>query len=622
MVVSANVKETTQLRTAAGRSSGNLDREYVRPIVRALATPSAHPSAEAWPGSAPTAAPHTPQPRIPPPHAPEPRTPAPPSVTSSVVSLETHRRNRRPRPAPAPHAAERFAELQRRLPAIDAAMRARRGQRSIVVVPSRPIDESTCVPATAQALEERLLFTLLMLRDPSLRVIYVTSSPVPPAVVDYYLSLIAPELRGDARSRLTLLCTDDASLRPLTEKLLERPRLLARVRRAMPDTDLAHLAPYETSALERDLAVALGIPMYGADPCHAAFGTKSGGRELFARAGVPHPLGVEHVRGASAATAAIAHLRRLKPDLQQVVVKLNDGVAGQGNAVVDVRELPAPGSAAEADAIAHRLMNMALEAGDLRPDAYLRQLAADGGIVEERIVASELRSPSVQFQVTPAGEVEILSTHDQLLGGPTGQTFLGCSFPAQPDYARTITQMTAQVARRLAQAGVIGRAAVDFIVARDPGRPWRAYAIELNLRKGGTTHPFMALELLTGGTYDAAGATFATPTGEPRHYVATDRLEAPELRSLGCDGVLGLTRRLDRRRDLGFDRRRGAGVVFHMLSCADEIGRTGFTAIGDSAEQAREVYERAQDAVLLEAAAAAEARRWERSSVAVLSAAA
>ena len=46
------------------------------------------------------------------------------------------------------------------------------------------------------------------------------------------------------------------------------------------------------------LALALGIPMYAADPDFFDFGTKSGGRKLFAAEGVPHPLGVERDHGA------------------------------------------------------------------------------------------------------------------------------------------------------------------------------------------------------------------------------------------------------------------------------------------------------------------------------------
>jgi hypothetical protein len=54
--------------------------------------------------------------------------------------------------------------------------------------------------------------------------------------------------------------------------------------------------------------------------------------------------------------------------------------------------------------------------------------------------------------------------------------------------------------------------------------------------------PNARLAHLTGGHYDPDSATFVTPSGERRHYVATDHLELAELRSLGCGGVLSLTR--------------------------------------------------------------------------------
>ena len=80
---------------------------------------------------------------------------------------------------------------------------------------------------------------------------------------------------------------DDGSARPLTQKLLERPRLLARVRAAIPNRERCHLIPYNTTALERDVALSLGIPMYGADPRLADLGTKSGCRRMFEQLGVP-----------------------------------------------------------------------------------------------------------------------------------------------------------------------------------------------------------------------------------------------------------------------------------------------------------------------------------------------
>ncbi len=118
-----------------------------------------------------------------------------------------------------------------------------RRDRTVVIVPSRTIDKFHEPAAETQAYEERLLCLTLMLRDPGLRVVYVTSSPVAEPIVDYYLSLLPVELRDDARARLTMISADDPSIRPLSAKLLERPTLLTRIRWAIADLDDACLVP-------------------------------------------------------------------------------------------------------------------------------------------------------------------------------------------------------------------------------------------------------------------------------------------------------------------------------------------------------------------------------------------
>ena len=67
---------------------------------------------------------------------------------------------------------------------------------------------------------------------------------------------------------------------------------------------------------------------------------------------------------------------------------------------------------------------------------YLAALAVQGGIVEERIEGEDFRSPSAQLRISPSGQVDILSTHDQVLGGPNGQTYFGCRFPPIPSTRR------------------------------------------------------------------------------------------------------------------------------------------------------------------------------------------
>ena len=126
--------------------------------------------------------------------------------------------------------------------------------------------DATQSGADLQALEERMLFLLLLLRKPRMRVIYVTGRPVPESVVEYYLGLLPGVIPRQARARLHMVATHDGSARPLTQKLLERPRVLAEIRALIPDPTRSHIVPYTTTVLERDLALTLGIPLYGADP--------------------------------------------------------------------------------------------------------------------------------------------------------------------------------------------------------------------------------------------------------------------------------------------------------------------------------------------------------------------
>ncbi|HVF33490.1 MAG TPA: peptide ligase PGM1-related protein [Acidimicrobiales bacterium] len=493
---------------------------------------------------------------------------------------------------------ERFAALQQRLEPLWASLRTFNAQeQTIVAVPSLTIDEERS-PAVIQAYEERFLFLLLLLRQPGARLIYVTSQPIQPTIVDYYLGLLPGVIASHARPRLHLVSPQDAEPRPLTLKLLARPRLLAHLRDLIPDPERAHLIPYTTTEAERRLAVALGIPMYGADPRFFDLGTKTGGRRLFAEEGVAHPLGIEDLSSLEDLVAAVQRMRRSRPDLEEVLVKLNEGVSGEGNAQVDLR------GAGPADAdVEARLRSMRFEVDGLELDRYLASLAKRGGVVEERITGMDFRSPSVQMRVTPLRELEVLSTHDQLLGGPSGQSYLGCRFPADPAYATLITDEAVKVGRRLAREGVLGRFAVDFVTVRRADGTWAAFAIELNLRKGGTTHPYLTLQFLTDGRYEPDSGRFRNPSGQEKAFVASDHVELPALRGLTPDDLFDVIVR----HGLHFDHGRQRGVVFHMMSAMSHCGRVGLTAVDDSPELADALYHRAV-AVLAEEADGSYAR--------------
>jgi len=126
---------------------------------------------------------------------------------------------------------------------------------------------------------------------------------------------------------------------------------------------------------------------------------------------------------------------------------------------------------------------------------------------------------------------------------------------------------------------------------------WTPYAIEINLRKGGTTHPFLTLQFLTDGRYNPATGLFLTPAGREKHLVATDHLESPLLRGLSMDDLFDIVARYG----LHYDQARQTGVVFHMISSLTEHGRVGLAAVGDSPAQADALRQRAERILLEEA---------------------
>ncbi len=490
-----------------------------------------------------------------------------------------------------------FDQLQKKLvPLWKSIERFNQDPQTIVVVPSMSIDAINS-GAVMQAYEERFLFLLLLLRQPRARLIYVTSQTILPSIIDYYLGLLPGVIPSHARQRLFLISPLDLSVRALSDKLLERPRLMERIRSLIMDPDRAHLVPFNTTNREKELALQLGIPMYGADPKFFPLGTKSGCRTIFMEENVPHPLGVENLGSKEDLIEAITQMRGRKPSIKQVLAKLNEGVSGEGNAVIDLTELPAPGDSKEKAMLEERLRAMQFELARVTYDSYMKKLQERKGVVEERILGDEIRSPSVQLRVTPLGAVELLSTHDQLLGGPSGQSYLGCVFPADPGYAALITREAAKIGRRLANEGVIGRFALDFVVVRSNGK-WDPYAIEINLRKGGTTHPFLTLQFLTDGAYNPETGIFTAPNGQHKFFVASDHVESPSYRRLTPDDLFDIVVR----HDLHFDQTRQTGVVFHMMSALGELGRTGLTAVGNSHEDAKATYERAVTVLDQEAA--------------------
>jgi hypothetical protein len=139
----------------------------------------------------------------------------------------------------------------------------------------------------------------------------------------------------------------------------------------------------------------------------------------------------------------------------------------------------------------------------------------------------------------------------------------------------------------LAAKGIMSRYAVDFLVMRDDASaPWKAWALEINLRMGGTTHPYLALQFLTGGQLDPSTGLFRSPRGSPKFYRATDNLQSETLRGLLPEDLIEIVTI----NSLHYSHNSESGVLFHLIGALSQYGKLGMTAIGNTREEVEAIY--------------------------------
>jgi PGM1 C-terminal domain len=468
-----------------------------------------------------------------------------------------------------------FEELQERLRDLMAGRSmSELDSATVVVVPSITFPVEELVKITAiEYYEERLFCLVLWLANPSMRVVYVSSVPIEDSVIEYYLSFLPNP--ADARERLTVYTLNEADPRPLSEKLLERPAALAKIRSLIPNAHRAFIIPFNVTELEKSIAVELGVPLYGPAPELAALGTKSGSRRVAIRAGVPILPGTENIYSVEDLRSAIGDIAKRAPETRSVVIKLNYGFSGQGNAVLDLASIREPLQSTPTIFCAE----------EETWSSYERKIRENGAVVEKLVRHPDMASPSVQLRIQPGGICQVLSTHDQVLGGPDDQVYLGCRFPARHEYRALIQEHALSVGAVLAAEGVIGSFGLDFVVV--PNHHGHiAYLSEINLRIGGTTHPFVMAQGVTGARYDLLRGELVVD-GLPRRYLASDNLKSAHFKGLTPKRVLAAVRAAG----LGFDDRSKTGVTLHLLGALERYGKLGAVCIAVDEERVTELYE-------------------------------
>lgn len=399
---------------------------------------------------------------------------------------------------------------------------------SCIVLPSIDLDpkemQRFATPADLEGYEERQLYTLLLLQDPNVRLIFLSSLCVDPEVVSYYLSLLNINPR-ECLPRLFMLSPNESVSKPLSKKILARPQLLRTIRDiALENATHVGLCGYTGSPASIELAETLGIRLLATRNVKSLhFGTKQGSKEIFNACNVPSAPGTpsnhdddlltqgdisksqtrywtEHcryIRTPKDLSMGIARqIKNFNIKPKRWMIKLNQGFSGRGNAILDLQQVQEhcyEDIEDMANDIETRFPTLRFECSAVTWDGnsftgFRNQMKRIGCIGEAFLEGDSVRSPSVQGVISHddsgGPRVRILSTHEQVLNG---QTYFGCIFPAYNDYRKNLIEYGLRIGTELAKNGGEGNFSVDFIASRLSCKTWNLEAVEINLRTGACT---------------------------------------------------------------------------------------------------------------------------------------
>ncbi len=461
---------------------------------------------------------------------------------------------------------------KQRLQKIDANYK-QGAKRTIVAIPSLSFDQSTLKGIKGiKHYETRSLWSILKANCKNTNVVFISSVPIDLYEIDN-LRALHPN-GNDIKKRTSFLTPNDPdSTKTLTEKILADKNLLKTLR-SIIDPDSTFMEVFITTSEERKLAEELDIPFLGHGEAQDHLMRKSANRRIFKKANINHPAGIENITSKRQLFNAFCKLNLEHPKTKRFMFKLDIGVSGEGNAFLDLpkgfcsNKFKAMSTYQKLLCFYRILKNLKPQSAIIPADEFVSRIS-DGSILEVFLEGDIKYSPSVQGEIGPDGKLRIISSHEQVLD-TNGMTFLGCEYPAKQEYRKQIELETFKVGQILQYRGVLGRFGVDYLVAED-GIP---YAIEINLRQGGTTHPYELASRLTNSD---------SKTDVSLHYISSDNLKNPLFSKCGAKPLVELAKK----NDLIFSTKKENGIVFHLLHAANDSEKIGYIAIGRDAQEAK-----------------------------------
>ena len=420
--------------------------------------------------------------------------------------------------------------------------------------------------------EERNLYYLSRLSHPENHFLVVLSEGVDPSYLEYCYRQLISAVGLEATvidKKFAVVTVKTRGRKALAKALLDDKNAFERLKTVLSEYPNPVLDFWVVTSDEVELADQLGVQYKGQPRNTLGMDSKSSSRTLFARAGVPTPKGYAGVYTLNDVRDKLRRLSR-ETDAKSFLIKIESEEAGNGIAEVD--------RIAIGFDLEGFVSGVSVAKSEISKLSFAEQLYLQGGIVEEKITAEEVASPSVMMEVLPDGTVRNLATHDQTLHG---LSYAGAKFPAASQYRNTLIDYGYRIANLAAADGVRGLISADFVAIRSGSKSsWDVLGIEVNMRKGATTHPYYWTKTLTQACYDEATGHLIGRNGLLGYY-ASEFFSVPDLSNVRPKTILSALERAS----VGFSADRQSGVFVHMVSCVPILGKLGATVIGHSDDE-------------------------------------
>ncbi|XP_047452635.1 IQ motif-containing protein H [Mugil cephalus] len=392
------------------------------------------------------------------------------------------------------------------------------------------------------------------IRDENVEVIYVCSQHLGDDILHYYTSLLKCDGAADgadAGATLALSCmrrfiilTPEAvdhfpthnmclsTLLKYSPRTLKRIRNLIQGKQAYIVGGVAHTD---------DLAVAdeLGVPILGPEPAIAQLhGSKSGGRRIFAGAGIDVPPGQGDIYSLNQLHEILAELMTENMDVQRWLFKTDSEHGGRGTAYCDTchiscykwarheyhrygpelwntKWMQEPVLLRYLDEIPEWLAHYAQPAKtSCYPNwaCFLKTFLRQGGVVEAYPPSDSITCLTVDLLLEPGGEVTVLSCGDQLHGSCQLEA-IGSTVPQTSVHPEILHSICTRVGQACLQRRIVGHVSVDLATFLDHNTTeQKVWAVDLDVAYSDQLAMTQMLLMMTGGTLNCRAGCLQVPT--------------------------------------------------------------------------------------------------------------